>query len=107
MSGYPVDDLNLRLLAEACRINEDTGQTHLGDFLEMGTRVASVRNEETGETFATMEEAVEAADEDVPTFFVEYAPGHEPHSPQSVILSLVGEIERLRGRAVFGGTTQP
>lgn len=100
MSGYPVDDMSLRLLAEACRINDDTGRTHLSDFLEMGAQVESVTNEATGVTYATIEDALADTDQgDVPTFYVKHKEGWEPHSPQSVILALVAEIQRLRGAA--------
>ena len=97
MSGFPVDDISLRLLAEACRINPDTGQTHLATYLDMAARIKSVTDETTGETYATLSEARDAAVDSVPTFLIEHEPGYEPHSPQSVILALIAEIERLRG----------
>ena len=34
MTAFPLDDATLVMLAEACRINPDTGRTHLTDFLE-------------------------------------------------------------------------
>lgn len=96
---FPTDEISLGLLAEACRINETTGSSHLQDFLIMAARVERVTNEETGEQFASLDEAAGAADDEggPPVFFVEYKEGQEPHSPQTVIISLVEEIERLRG----------
>ena len=81
---YPTDELSLALLAEACRINPDTGQTHLGDFLDMGTRVKS-------QTLLS-----DPYDDGAPVYEVEYEDGHAPHSPHTVIVSLIEEIERLR-----------
>jgi hypothetical protein len=63
----------------------------------MGARIQTVTTED-GEVYATLEEAAEATD-DGAVLFVEHVPGFEPHSPQSVILALVEEIERLRGKS--------
>lgn len=105
MSDFPLDDATLVLLDAACRINPDSGHTELGTFLEMGTRVARVTNEETGETYADMEAAQEDVDDgDVPVFFVEHEPGYEPYSPQHVICCLVAEIQRLRAAATRSDT---
>ena len=94
---FPTDELSLSLLAEACRINEDTGRTHLQDFLHMGTRVRSV--ESGGVTYGTVDEALEAdMGDEPPILFVEHEPGFEPHSEHTVILSLIECIERLRAR---------
>ena len=92
---FPTDDVNLTLLAEACRINEATGRTHLEDFLHMGTRVARV--EEGGVAYDTVDEALADSHADTPVVYVEYEPGFEPHSPHTVIISLIEEIQRLRG----------
>lgn len=94
---FPTDEMSLRGLIEACSMNEDTGRTHLMDYLDMTAVVKSVRNEETGEKFSSMEEALEAADDGTPVFFVEHEPGSEPHSEHTVIISLAEEILRLRG----------
>jgi hypothetical protein len=97
VSDFPVDDLTLRLLAEACQINPDTGQTHLHDFLDMGTVVKAVTDETTGETHPDAATALQETPDDVPVFFVEYEEGYEPHSETGVILALIAEIQRLRG----------
>lgn len=79
---YPTDEMSLRLLIEACTINDETGQTHLQDFLLMGT-VEKSRTDIT--------------EDDGPRIYeVEYEPGKEPHSPQTVIVSLAEELLRLR-----------
>lgn len=91
--SFPTDEMTLRLLIEACRINDDTGRSHLMDFLDMGTRVAS-KKDETAKVFGEEE----AADESTPrVYLVEYEEGHAPFSPQTVIEDLALEILRLRG----------
>lgn len=84
MSGFPTDPATLVLLAAACRINPDNGQTNLLTFLDMGSRVKT--------------QTLIDGDPDEPgaVYVVEYEPGFEPWSPQSVILALIAEIERLR-----------
>ena len=91
---FPTDEITLRLLTEACRINEDTGRTHLDDFLHMGTRLKSA--EEGGVTYGSVDEALADSLAETPLVYVEYEPGFEPHSPQTVIISLVEESQRLR-----------
>lgn len=89
---YPTDEMSLRLLIKACEINEDTGQSHLEDFLMMGTRVKSstlIDGEEP-------EEGEEASLSTAPVYLTEFEEGFEPHSPQSVIISLAEEILRLQ-----------
>lgn len=86
---FPVDDATLVMLAEACRVNEESGRSHLNDFLFMGSVEAS-------------RELLEEADEELagmagaPVFLVEYEPGRAPFSPNGVILALIAEIQRLR-----------
>ena len=92
---FPTDDLTLGLLAESCRLNPDTGRSHLDDFLHMGTRVATV--EEGGVSYDTVDEALADSMQETPVLYVEYEPGFEPHSPHTVIISLIEEILRLRG----------
>ena len=94
---FPTDDVTLGMLVEACSINEATGRTHLDDFLMMGTKVASV--EEGGVKYDTEDEALADSLAETPVLYVEYEPGREPHSPQTVIISLVEEILRLRADA--------
>lgn len=84
---YPTDEMSLRLLIAACSINEATGQTHLHDFLDMGTVIES-------ETLLSGDPDPDAGD--APVYFVEYAEGKAPHSPHSVIISLAEEILRLQ-----------
>lgn len=95
---FPTDEMSLRGLIEACSSNEETGRTHLADYLDMTAVVKSVTNEDTGETFSDMDSALEASD-DGAVFFVEHEPGTEPHSPHTVIVSLAEEILRLRALA--------
>ena len=82
---FPLDDVTLTLLAEACRINPDTGQTHLQDFLSMGAREKEITN--------ISDEFPEGG---APVYLVEYDLGFEPWSEQGVILALIAEIQRLR-----------
>jgi hypothetical protein len=100
---YPTDEMSLRMLMEACTCNEETGRSHLQEFLMMTARIESVTNEATGEKFSDMEaaqEAVSVYDHDgPPVFFVEHEPGSEPHSEHTVIISLAEEILRLRGES--------
>jgi hypothetical protein len=80
-------------------MNEETGRTHLQDYLDMTTRIKFVTNEESGETFPDMESAQEAHDGiGIPVFLVEHEPGTEPHSEHTVIISLAEELLRLQGR---------
>ena len=75
---FPTDPATLQLLRAACQINDDTGRTHLLEFLAFGEEVV----------------AREWIEEDV--CVIEHAPGTEPFSPHAVIVDLVDEIERLR-----------
>jgi hypothetical protein len=88
MARFPVDDVTLELLAASCRMNPDTGQTHLMDFLAMGERIKS--------------EAL--IDQDGPgghpIYMVEHEPGYEPFTPHEVIEALVEEIQRLRDELI-------
>ncbi len=89
---FPVDDVTLVMLASACEINEETGRTHLQDFLDMGARVKSLEDI-TAEVFGEYE----ADDADTPrVFLAEHESGYEPFSPHAVISALVVEIQRLR-----------
>lgn len=92
---FPTDEVSLTMLAAACEINPDTGHTELGRFLEMtGGPVTSVTNEATGDIFSSLDEAVEAWDEEEPpVFYVEH--DKPPHSEHTVIISLIEEIRRL------------
>jgi hypothetical protein len=95
VSGFPVDEATLVMLAEACRINPDLGRTTLHDFLDMGKRVKTVS--EGGIEYGSIDEALEAYEGDGPPILdVEHEPGFEPYSPNDVILALIAEIERLR-----------
>lgn len=86
MNDFPTDETTLTLLVAACEINPDTGQSHLLDFLDMGTR-------ERSRTIVS--DGVDE-DEDGMIVHVEYEPGFEPYSPQQVIVALVDEVRRLR-----------
>jgi hypothetical protein len=90
VSDFPLDSATLVMLAASCEINPDTEQTHLHDFLDMGTRIKS-QTDITAQVFG--EEG------GTPVFEVEYEEGYEPFSPQHVIRELVAEILRLRGEA--------
>lgn len=90
MPSFPTDEMTLRFLIEACELNPDTGQTHLQDFLHMGTRVKSEMLIEDGEGLTPF---------DAPVYMVEFEEGAAPWSEQSVIQALAGEILRLRGEA--------
>ena len=98
VSDFPVDEATLVLLAEACRINPERGRTTLQDFLHMGSRVSRVEDE-GGDVYATVDEALAASDGGTPILTVEHQPGFQPFSEHDVILALVAEIERLRGLA--------
>jgi hypothetical protein len=80
--------MSLRMLISACRINPDTGRSHLMQFLEMGAKVKS-EEDITEETFG---------DTDAPrVMFVEYEEGHAPYSEHHVIEVLANEILTMRG----------
>ncbi len=85
---FPLDSATLVMLRAACQINPDTGQTHLHDFLDMGSRVKSqtLIEDGDGETMAT-----------APVYEVEFEEGFAPFSEHHAIRALVGEILRLRG----------
>ena len=87
MSDFPLDDATLIMLAASCDINEDTGRTHLGDFLAMGERVKT----------STLENPDDVEDGGIPVYFVEHEEGYAPFSPHDAIKALVGEVLRLRG----------
>lgn len=82
-NDFPTDETTLTLLVAACEINPDTGQTHLHDFLDMGTRVKSVTQIEWSEP---------------PVFEVEHEEGFAPFSPQHVIITLARELLELRAK---------
>jgi hypothetical protein len=87
VSGFPVDDATLVMLAAACEVNPDTGRSHLLDFLHMGTQEKS-REDVSHEVGGEIGEGV--------AFFIEYEEGAAPFSPHDVIRALVTEIQRLR-----------
>lgn len=101
---FPTDETTLRLLIAACEINPDTGQTHLQDFLEMGSRVKS----ETlvGETETPF------ADGAVPIYDVEYEEGYAPFSEHQALINLAEDLIEARGevrnchaeKAAIGGS---
>lgn len=88
MTTFPLDTATLIMLRAACEMNEDTGQTHLHDFLMMGAREAS-RSYLTSGGFGD--------DSTIPVYEVEYEEGYEPFSEHGAIVALVGEVLRLRG----------
>ncbi len=72
MSGFPVDDVTLIMLASACEVNEKTGRSHLQDFLNMGARVKS-EEDITSEAFGEDD----ADDGHTPrVIFAEHEPGY-------------------------------
>ena len=85
---FPLDSATLIMLRAACQMNEETGQTHLHDFLDMGSREKSSTLISDGDG-----ESVETA----PAYEVEYEEGYEPWSEHAAIIALVGEVLRLRG----------
>ena len=88
MSDFPTDDATLVMLIAACEINEDTGRTHLHDFLDMGTRIKS-------------SELISAEDDFVPVYDVEYEKGYEPFSEHQVIATLARELMACRAQGVL------
>ncbi len=82
---FPLDTTTLLLLRASCEINEDTGQTHLNDFLHMGSQEKS--REDISDEFEG---------EGAPVYFVEYEDGAAPFSPHDAIKALVDEVLRLR-----------
>lgn len=82
-ADFPTDETTLTLLIAACRINPDTEQTHLHDFLDMGARVKS-------------SDLISDEDDPVPVYMVEHEPGYEPFSETQVIITLAEEILRMR-----------
>jgi hypothetical protein len=88
--------MTLTLLESACNINPDTGHTELVRFLEMTAGpVSSVSM--YGIEYESVDAALADHDYDSsPVLEIERKPGHEPHSENSVILSLIAEIRRLR-----------
>ena len=85
--SFPVDRATLTLLRAACEINEDTGRTHLQDFLQFGAV----------ETDRVLLNEDEVEEDGIPIYEVYHEPGTEPWSEHGVIVSLVDEILRLRG----------
>lgn len=83
VAEFPLDDATLVMLAAACEINPETGQTHLMDFLHMGA-------------VETEREEIDDGMGGAPVFEITYAPGAEPFSPQQAIRALVEEVQRLR-----------
>lgn len=84
---FPTDEMTLRMLIAACEINPDTGRTHLGDFLDMGTR------RQSQELVGGSEDP---EDGDAPVYMVEYEEGYAPFSAQHVIRTLAQEILDMR-----------
>lgn len=92
---FPTDEFSLALLEAACNVNPDSGHTELGRFLDLGTVVKSVTM--NGIVYDSVEEALaDAEDDDAPILDVEHEEGSAPHSPHTVIISLIEEIRRLR-----------
>jgi hypothetical protein len=87
---FPTDAATLHMLIAACKINPDTGQTHLHDFLDMGSRV---------KTRTLIGGSEDVDDGDPPVYEVEYEEGFSPFSPHDVIRTLAEEVLRLRGEA--------
>ena len=83
---FPTDEVTLALLRAACSINDDTGRTHLQDFLDFGSQ--PIRS--------TLLNAGEVEAGGVAIYEIEHAPGTEPFSEHGVIAALIDEIERLR-----------
>lgn len=77
MSSFPTDEMTLRHLIVACTINEETGQTHLQDFLAMGAREKS---------------RTQVQWSDPPVFEVEYADDAPMYSEHNVIVALAQEL---------------
>lgn len=95
---FPTDEMTLTLLEAACNINPDTGHTELMRFLDMTAGpIKSVTV--NGIEYETVEDALADNDEhdSAPVLDIERESGHEPHSQNSVIISLIAEIRRLRG----------
>jgi len=90
VSEFPTDDVTLTMLIAACEINEETGRTHLLDFLDMGTR-AQFAEDISHEVFG--EEG------GPPVYEVEYEEGYEPFSPTQVIATLARELMACRSGA--------
>lgn len=82
--NFPTDPVTLAALDAACRCDNEDGRGHLFEFLEFGAEVAE------------RELLSDPDSQGAPIYEVTYKPGREPHSPQTVILSLIAEIERLR-----------
>ena len=80
--AFPTDVTTLTLLIAACKINPDTGQTHLQDFLSMGARVKS--------------ETLLSEADPIPTYLIEHEPGCAPFSEHHVIQTLAEELLELR-----------
>ena len=94
---FPTDEMNLTLLEAACNINEDTGHTELQRFLSMtGGPITSVTM--NGILYDSVDEALADVDDNYgpPMLEIECAPGDEPHSEHTVILSLIEEVRRQR-----------
>lgn len=85
---FPLDDATLIMLAASCEINEETGRTHLHDFLDMGARVKSSTD---------ITERVFGEEGGLPVYEVEFEDGFAPWSPHDAIRALVTEVLRLRG----------
>lgn len=85
---FPTDETTLTLLEAACKMNPDSGQTHLQDFLNMGSRV----KEETQIEWS-----------DPPVYLIEYEEGYRPWSEHEVIVALIAEIRRFRSLSARAG----
>jgi hypothetical protein len=85
--GFPTDDATLHMLIAACKINPDTGRTHLMDFLSMGKREKSRTLLQEGEGTCMA---------DAPVYEVEFEEGYAPFSPNEVIRTLAEELLAVR-----------
>lgn len=93
---FPTDEMTLTLLESACNINEDTGHTELMRFLDMTAGPIETVSM-NGIEYDTVDEALADHEYETPALLeIDRAPGDEPHSETSVILSLIAEIRRLR-----------
>jgi hypothetical protein len=95
--SFPMDEMTLTLLEAACNINPDTGHTELFRFLDMTAGpIKSVSI--SGIEYESVDAALADYEYDTPAVLeIEHELGGEPHSVNTVILSLVAEVRRLRG----------
>ncbi len=96
---FPTDEITLTLLESACNINPDTEHTELFRFLDMTAGPIKSVNM-NGIEYESVEAALADHEYDTtPILDIEREPGHEPHCPTSVIISLIAELRRLREAA--------